>query len=78
MNFDGFYDSLERVSLRKSEKKLCSPQLDSIPKIQRYAFYLCLWRNHVIIKMYKSHHGIDVYFDSRFLCGFPATRAEKT
>ena len=24
-----------------------------------------------------SHHGIDVYFDSRFLCGFPATRAEK-
>ena len=25
-----------------------------------------------------SHHGIDVYFDSRFLCGFPATRAEKT
>ena len=25
-----------------------------------------------------THHGIDVYFDSRFLCGFPATRAEKT
>ena len=26
----------------------------------------------------KAHHGIGVYFDSRFLCGFPATWAEKT